>query len=408
MKQMSSNEKLMIMINCFYTLANAMSAVFMNVYLYAYTGSLVVMSIYTIIRIGLFPFFFTIGGKWAQHHRFSHTLTTGLLLIMGQLVFVLFLNDYFSIYSWLVYVAAAIFGMGEGFYWLSINSLNQLVSKSESRSQYLSNIGIFNNISSIIAPLISTFIIEAAGTDFDGYVQIFQGVLVIYAFISLLSMKVTAKSSPAPFSVLKNLKLKEDSQWRYCMTATFLFGMRDSLILTLSGLLVYNATGGSGSIYGKLLAFFALLTIIAYRVVAKTMKRHNRMNYYRIGSFLLASSTIVLVLFPSIVGAIYFGVVNAIATPMYTNPFQIITMNAIQDYAEQENIVGRVIAKETAQSLGRCLGMACIVVCYLILPESMYLVVSVIFCSSFPIILTTYASHYHKQRDRLKLEGKVQ
>lgn len=408
MKQMSSNEKLMIMINCFYTLANAMSAVFMNVYLYAYTGSLVVMSIYTIIRIGLFPFFFTIGGKWAQRHRFSHTLTAGLLLIMGQLIFVLFLNDYFAIYSWLVYVAAAIFGMGEGFYWLSINSLNQLVSKSESRSQYLSNIGIFNNISSIIAPLISTFIIDSAGSDFDGYVQIFKGVLVIYAFISLLSVKVTAKSSPAPFSVIKNLQLKADAQWRYCMNATFLFGLRDSLILTLSGLLVYNATGGSGSIYGKLLAFFALLTIIAYRLVASTMKRQNRMRYYRIGSVLLASSTIVLVLFPNIMGAIYFGVVNAIATPMYTQPFQIITMNAIQDYAEKENIVGRVIAKETAQSLGRCLGMACIVVCYLILPENLYLAVSVIFCSSFPVILTTYASHYHKQRDQMKLEGKIQ
>ena len=63
MKALSSNERLLILINCFYNLANAMSAVFMNVYLYAYTGSLVVMSIYTIVRIGLYPFFFTLGGK---------------------------------------------------------------------------------------------------------------------------------------------------------------------------------------------------------------------------------------------------------------------------------------------------------------------------------------------------------
>ena len=41
MKALSSNERLLILINCFYNLANAMSAVFMNVYLYAYTGSLV-------------------------------------------------------------------------------------------------------------------------------------------------------------------------------------------------------------------------------------------------------------------------------------------------------------------------------------------------------------------------------
>ncbi len=87
MKALSSNERLLILINCFYNLANAMSAVFMNVYLYAYTGSLVVMSIYTIVRIGLYPFFFTIGGKWAQRHRFSQTLTAGLVLIMISLLF---------------------------------------------------------------------------------------------------------------------------------------------------------------------------------------------------------------------------------------------------------------------------------------------------------------------------------
>lgn len=408
MKQMSFNEKLMIAINCLYALANAMSAVFMNVYLYAYTGSLVVMSIYTMIRIGLFPFFFTIGGKWAQRHRFSHTLTAGLLLIMGQLVFVLFCNDMFAQMSWLVYVAALLFGSGGGLFWLSVNGLNQLVSSSETRSLYLSNIGICNNISSIIAPLISTFIIDQFASDFDGYVRIFQVVLVVYGFISLLSLKLTASSSRQSFSVLKCLRFNHDPQWKYCLISTLLYGMRDSLVLTLSGLLVYNATGGSGSIYGKLLAFFAVLTIISFRVVAVMMKRNNRMTFYRLGSLLLASSTIVLVLVPNLFGAIYFGIVNAISTPMYQNPWQIITMNAIQDYAKEENVIGRVIAKETYQSLGRCLGMACIVLCYLILPENLYLIVSVIFCSSFPVIVTTYATFYHRHRDALKAQGKIQ
>ena len=36
---------------------------------------------------------------------------------------------------------------------------------------------------------------------------------------------------------------------------------------------------------------------------------------------------------------------------MYANPYQIIVMNAIADYAAQENIVGRVIVRETYQSV---------------------------------------------------------
>ena len=35
MKTMTQDEKMVILINCFYNLAIAMSAVFMNVYLYA-------------------------------------------------------------------------------------------------------------------------------------------------------------------------------------------------------------------------------------------------------------------------------------------------------------------------------------------------------------------------------------
>lgn len=55
-QKFTRDETTTILIACLFNLANAMSAVFMNVYLYAYTGSLVVMSIYTIVRIGLFPF----------------------------------------------------------------------------------------------------------------------------------------------------------------------------------------------------------------------------------------------------------------------------------------------------------------------------------------------------------------
>lgn len=407
MKSMSHNERLLVLINCFYNLANAMSAVFMNVYLYAYTGSLVVMSIYTIVRIGLYPFFFTLGGKWAQKHRFTQTLTAGLVFIMLSLLFVLGANDLFAEMPELVYVVAALIGIGEGLYWLSINSLNQIASTSETRSLFISNIGIFNNLSAIIAPLISTMIIELAGSDTAGYVEIFKIVLVLYALIAVLSTRITARSENKSFSVLKRLKL-DDPQWRYCMISTFLYGMRDSLTLTLAGLLVYNATGGSGSAYGKLLAVFAVMTIAAYAWVSHKMRRNNRMRYYQAGAVLIASSTIVLVLFPSLAGAVYYGAVNAIATPMYANPYQIIMMNAIQDYAAEENVVGRVIAKESYLSIGRCLGMALIVLCSWILPEALYLPTAVIMCSLFPVILIVYATVYHRDRDARKQQGLVQ
>lgn len=404
---MSLNEKAMILICCLYSLASGMSAVFMNVYLYAYTKSLIVMTIYTMIRIGMFPLFFTLGGKYTLKHRFSHTLSAGLLFLMAQLLFVLLFNQQLADHPNLVYVAALFYGIGEGLYWFSVNSLHQIVSSSQTRSYYCAQIGVFNNVANIAAPLLAALIIDYSGSDFAGYIHIFEGVLVIFGGIALLSLKVTARSDPRNFSVRRCLFSHGDKQWHYAIVSTILYGMRDSLTLTLSGLLVYNATGGSGGAYSRLLALFAIVTIVSYQIVGKVMKRGNRMIFYRIGSYLLASSTIVLVLWPTLGGAIYFGIVNAIALPMYTNPWTIISMNGIQDYAAHENIVGRVIVREIWQSFGRCLGMLCIVICFLLLPSQWYLEAAVIFCSSFAVILSTYATLYHRKRDRLKAAGKL-
>ena len=406
MKNLTHNERMVVIINSFFTLANAMSAVFMNVYLYAYTGSLVVMTIYTIVRIGLYPFFFTVGGKWAQRRPFGEPLTAGLIFIILSLLFVLSAADWFARIPELVYIAAALLGVGEAMYWLSCNSLQQIVSTPDTRSQFISMNGILNNIFSIVAPLMATFIIDLAGNDTAGYINIFKIVIVIYAVMAVLAMRLKVRSDGRSFSVLKRLKM-DDPQWRYCLISTILFGMRDSLILTLAGLLVYNATNGSGSTYGKLLALFAVLTILSYAVVSRMMHRHNRLRFYQVGAVLIASSTIVLALVPNLFGAIYYGVVNAIATPMYANPYTIIMMNAVQDYADSENILGRIIAKETYLTIGRCSGMILIVLCSLVLPENLYLPVSVVICSLFSVVLVIYATIYHQKRDQLKSAGLV-
>ena len=136
--------------------------------------------------------------------------------------------------------------------------------------------------------------------------------------------------------------------------------------------------------------------------VSKTMVRTNRMKYYTLGAIFLSTSTIVLVVFPNIYGAIYYGVVNAIASAFYSSPFNLIAMNALNDYDKQENIVGRVIARETYLTISRCLGMLFIVLCNKMFSETIYLYVSVITLSLSPIVLAAYSNIYHKKRDAMK------
>ncbi len=387
---MNRNEILMILITSLWAMANTLSAVFVNVYLYAYTGSLVVMTIYCMIRIAQFPLFFTLGGKWAQRKGFAWPLSTGVIISMFALIYVLVMNETFALIPSLVYISALLVGIGEGFFWLSVNSLHQFVCGPETRGRYLGNIGIFNNIANIIAPVLSTWILSHSVSDTEGYVTIFKFVLVIYVIIVAAAMMIRSKPSSQSFSVLHCLVITKDQAWKKNMLMTFMYGMRDALTLTLAGLLVYNATDGSGSIYSSLLTVFALISIVSYRVVSKRLRTSNLHRCFTWGSILISSSTIVLVLMPNLFGAIYYGVVNAVSLPMYGNPYSLLSMNNIQTYAKQENMIGRVIAKEIYLSCGRCFGMLLIVLASMIFSETLYLPVSVVFCSLFPIVLIFY------------------
>ena len=76
---MNKLEKRTIFLNTLFNLASALMSAFVSVYLYVYTDSLVIMTIYTIIRIGLFPISFILGSKISKKVPFPYTYALGLI-----------------------------------------------------------------------------------------------------------------------------------------------------------------------------------------------------------------------------------------------------------------------------------------------------------------------------------------
>jgi MFS transporter, YQGE family, putative transporter len=399
---LNKQEIKMVIINGTYAMASAMTAVFVNVYLYKFTGSLVTMTAYAMVRFGFFPISFTVGAHIGRKYRLSLTMTAGLLLIVFGLLVLLTLRERIGELGYAIYGIGMIFGMGEGFFWLSTVSLNQLVSTKESRGKYLGFIGMFNGFANIIAPLTAAQIVAWSPNDTEGYIRIFQLVIVLYLVIAYLASTIRVLSQRGKFTVLDKVFQKKDRQWSYVFNSHFLFGVRDSLVLMLAGLLIYRATGGSGSTYGRLLAVFAMISIASFYMAGKLITRQNRLKMYQFGAFFTAMSTIILVLLPTTAGAIAYGVLASMVAPFYVNPFQIITMNAMSDYMEKENILGYVISKEIGITSGRLLGMLTIITFSFIFPQDLFLPLAVIFCSIFPVLLAIYATIYHHRRDKEK------
>lgn len=396
---MTTNERILVGVGALYFISATMSNVFVNVYLYAYTGSLITLISYSFVRYFCIPLGYIVAGGLTRRIRLSTILTIGLIVLSTALGLLLWINPYFESIPLLIYVIGAVFGLGEGFYWFSANNLNQLASTKNSRPAFVSSMGIANAISTIVAPFTATWIVGVSGTDTEGYLRIFQVVIIVQLVASILASRVSIQHDRSSFTLLDKFDVRHDAQWRYILTSNLLFGIREAVLFVLGGILIFRATGNSGKAYGDLLTMFAVLAITANAIARKVISRENRMLMYSIGAVLLFIATMVLVLVPTLQGAIFYGVLNAIGSPFLINPFNIIVMNAIQDYTGVEPLYGRIIARETAWTTGRLIGFASILLVSILVPEPLSLIIAVTFCSSSILVLMVYARRYHRLRE---------
>ncbi len=399
---MSKNEKLLLMTNALYFMSSTMSSVFVNVYLYAFTGSLVEMTIYAMVRFGFFPLGFLIGGILGKRTRLATSLTIGLIFIISTLAFLLTFNHLFSTNYYLIHLIGMAFGIGEGMYWFSTNNLSLAISEKKTRAQFITTMGITNSISVVLAPSIAALIVSFSKTDTQGYLFIFQLVILLHTVTAYISSKISVSANKDKFTLRDKFDLTKDAQWRYMMISHFLFGIRDSITLVVMGLILYAALGSQGSLYSTLLILFSILGIIGSTIVRKIQRRDNRMALYTYGAYALFTAAMILVLMPNIYGALIYGVLNSLSAPFFINPYSIIVMNAMQDYTEKGSVYGHMIVKEVLLNAGRLLGMGFILLAYVLLPENIYLICAVFASSIFAPILVVYAGRYHRQRDQLK------
>ena len=394
---LTRNEILMMCINGLYIFVMALSSVFVNVVLFLISGSLVTMSMYSILRFGLFPFAFMLGAKLSNKHNLVMSLTLGLGLITLGFLTVLFADTLIETQRYMIFVLAIIFGLGEGLYWFSINGFNQLVSHEATRNTYLSIMGMVNAFAQVVAPLLATLILSLTASDDQGYTFIFQIVLLFMVLIIVVGLKVNVEKIPSLFRLRDVQVISQYKDLNLMNLTHFLFGLRDSLVLVLAGLLIFNATGGSGSLYSRLLALFAFVNIISFEFVRRFNKPTIMIGFFLFGGLLMSISLPLLVYIPTMNGAILFGLIQAWAAPFFVIPIQTIAMKAVGERMKEKNMFSIVVAREISISSGRVLGMVFVIVLSFFFPTS-FMLIAVSVLSIFPITLALINTYVLRQK----------
>lgn len=339
------------------------------------------MCIYIVVRIGMFPIFFMLGSKIVKKYPFTLTYTIGLTLITVALIYALTGGPLFESNPYYVLIAAAIIGTGEGFYYLSANTCNQIVSTVETRSTFLSYNGMFTNITTLLAPVYASFLLSLNADEMIGYRRMLVTIIIVFIVVIGVALTMNKRSEDKDSHIHTALSLQGDQQWKDHNLAVMLYGLRDGLGLNTISLLLYKAAG-NGGIYSKLNILFSFITIITYRVIKRFLVKDKIDKTFKLGVVLKILGTYALIFIPNIPGAIIYGVTNAFAAVLYDNSYNYLSATIIGRYPQE--MTARVVARETYLSISRCSSMMFVVICFRMLPESIYLQVAV-----FILTLTT-------------------
>ena len=391
---MNNLEKRQIILNAVFNVASTFSSMFLSVYLFIYAGEISLMCLYTIIRIGLFPLFFIIGYKLVNKHSYALTYTLGLIFNSCSLLYALFATNLFEINPSYILIGAMLQGIGDGLYWFSSNTCNQIVSSPITRAKFISFTGIFNNIGSVLAPFIANIIINNSVSDLKAYRLILSIVYILYIFVIFISFRINPSIKVNNIS-LKNAFSFKDKRWNDHSLAVFFYGFRNSLTLVVTSILIYNASK-NGDVYSKLQSLFYLITVVSFFLLSKALRR-NLNKVFIFGTILAFVSTVVLVFANNIYGAIFFGLSNALVVVFFDNTYNYLSANIISNY--KEDMIARVVQRETCLSIGRCVGMGIVVLCYYVLPINIYLKVSVTVLSLTAILVYFILIKYKENKN---------
>lgn len=361
MKDLLPLERAVVRMNALYTFGTSMSNVFVSVFIFTYTASLELTALYACCRYLTIPVFAWLAGYLNKRMKINRIITAGLILIILAYVLLLSIRESIPAMVWLAYLVGVIIGSGEGLFWFIMNVLNQNVARIPFRNLFLSSLGIWNGLANILAPLMASFIINLAVSDIQGYIVIFIFVIFIYAFVALMGSRLDLEYLTSDFSVFK-LIFSKNKRWIYQKWVIFFNCLREAYTILLSSILVYQLFNNSGAYLSYFNAVLSIISIVSFQVVGRFIAHRNMKYAYHIGNLMLILAMIFLSFSTNIIGAVLFGLLNTVGTPLYSNPFNMIKMRSITENSENFNVTANIICLELFISMGRITGLGAIVV----------------------------------------------
>lgn len=345
---LSSSARRLIWINGLWALANGLSGLFTNVYLWRLRPGVATPAYYNLWLFMTILVAMPLLGAVAKRRGAAMINAVGMALYAGFYLCLLLLKEQAAFH---LEVLGIFSGLALSCYALATHVLAYDLTNEGNREHYYNRNGLVASLSGLVAPLAAGFVVSSF-PELAGYRIIFIASFVLFAGAALLGISLHTPRSGSAYRVLSVLP-GTDRGWHRLLGAYALLGMRDGVFSFAVNLLVYLATGGERSV-GNFAFVTAAVGMGAFWLAGRLMTPATRHRLFPAGAVLMGVATALVGLGPTWPVMLAYGLLSALALPFWQTAYVTTAFDVIKHASGDRDLrIEMIAAREIPLNLGR-------------------------------------------------------
>lgn len=361
-KRLSSDARVVVVLNMLYSGAVALSTIFVSVYLWVNSHDFQVIFRHHLVLYAVTPVVFILAGWYSQVRDRLHVYRLGLALHAVFYGTLLVLREQSPEYAgWL----GALLGVTWGVYWVGANTLSFDVTSQGRREYFFGMSAAVTGAVSLLAPVLGGFVIQMAGETQRGYHLVFGIVVLLFVLCLLLSFRLPHDGVRRPFKILRALFPGRDQRdWRLMMATSASLTGAFHIFTFLLGLLMFVETANELAV-GGYASFQGLVAVVVSLLVSRTITPRTRRTVLRWGTISIVAAGCLMAFPLSVTMLFLFGLLRSVSGSLFGIPHAALNLDIIAKSAEDPGQrIEYLCAWEVPLALGRIFAMGLIIALY--------------------------------------------
>ncbi|MDG5787861.1 MFS transporter [Evansella sp. AB-P1] len=355
-EKMLSNQAVITLVNhTIFQFGNSLSIIFINLYLWRLTNSLLINGLFNLIAIFSQAIITYSVGKVAKEKGRLTIYRYGIFLTaLFYLCIILVQEDMVKYF----YLFALMRGAAQSAYWLGYFTLAYEVSNNENRHRYLGWNQITTQSANLIGPAASGAIISMyAGL--SGYVFVFTIAFIMFLIATIGSLKIKKETSHHKQYYMKYLPLiiKKKPNFLKVLIGWFVIGFPQGIISYVPPILLYTIFLEESTV-GYLNVAFLSISIISSYIISRVANIQSTRKYLLYSAIGLMVSASFLFWEISVWTVVLFMSISHMFKPLQGNAYAAFYFKWVGMIPLKENFrMESVVLRETITNLGRGSGI---------------------------------------------------